>query len=74
VLSKDASQKKALQDWLDESYDATARIEDIISRSAKPGSQEVYLDLDADVELTRTELLEVSRSCYAGSSRSATKI
>jgi hypothetical protein len=63
---KDASQKKALQEWLDESYDATAKIEDIISRAAKPGSPEVYLDLDADVKLTRTELLEVSKSCYAG--------
>jgi len=61
---KDPAQKKGLQDWLEESYDATAQIEDIIAR-AKPGSPEVYLDLDADVELTRIELLEVSRSCYA---------
>jgi hypothetical protein len=63
---QDAAEKKALQMWLDESYDATAKIEGIIFRAAVPGSQEVYLDLDADVELTRTELLEVSKSCYAG--------
>ncbi|KDR78368.1 hypothetical protein GALMADRAFT_95057 [Galerina marginata CBS 339.88] len=60
----DATQKKGLQDWLEESYDATGQIEDIIAR-APPGSPEVYLDLDTDVELTRVELLEVSRSCYS---------
>lgn len=70
---KDAEKKKALQEWLEESYDATEQIEDMISQErAEPGKEgegqmgEVYLDLDADVQLTRMELLEVSWNCYAG--------
>jgi hypothetical protein len=63
---KDASERKALHEWLDKSYHATAKIEDMISQMAKLTSPEVYLNLDMDVKLTRTELLEVSKSCYSG--------
>ena len=61
----DPVQKAGLQQWLEESFDATEEIEEIIARQGTGGAM-VYLDLDADVELTRIELLEVSRSCYAG--------
>jgi hypothetical protein len=60
----DPAQKVALQQWLEESFDSTEEIEGIIAKQG-PNSEMVYLDLDADVELTRIELLEVSRSCYA---------
>ena len=60
----DPAQKVRLQQWLEESFDASEEIEAIIAQLG-PSSELVYLDLDADVELTRTELLEVSRSCYA---------
>lgn len=62
---RDPDQRKALQDWLEASFDSSAQIEEII-RSVEAGGPEAYLDLDADVQLTRTELLEVSRSCYSG--------
>ncbi|KAF8207104.1 hypothetical protein K438DRAFT_1713974 [Mycena galopus ATCC 62051] len=56
-----------LRQWLEESFDQTDEIEGIIARHCANGNGPmVYLDLDADVRLTRTELLEVSRSCYAG--------
>ncbi|KAJ7064671.1 hypothetical protein C8F01DRAFT_1127642 [Mycena amicta] len=67
-----AEEKAALKQWLDESFDMTEEIEGIIKRHRNSLSlqnaelQLVYLDFDADVELSRTELLEVSRSCYAG--------
>ncbi|KAF7316540.1 RING-type domain-containing protein [Mycena indigotica] len=64
-----ADQKAALRQWLEESFDMTEEIEGIIKRHYdEMGSQLelVYLDLDADIQLTRTELLEVSRSCYSG--------
>ncbi|KZP13764.1 hypothetical protein FIBSPDRAFT_834882 [Athelia psychrophila] len=59
-----AKEKETLNQWLEDSFDATEEIEQIISR-AEPGGAMVYLDLDANVDLTRTELLEVSKSCYA---------
>ncbi|KAJ7761206.1 hypothetical protein DFH07DRAFT_815739 [Mycena maculata] len=60
------AKKAALRQWLDESFDQTEEIEGIIARHCPDGSgPRVYLDFDADVQLTRTELLEVSRSCYA---------
>jgi hypothetical protein len=61
----DPAQKAGLQQWLEDSFDATEEIEGIIARDGGNGPM-VYLDLDADIDLTRTELLEVSRSCYAG--------
>src|ERR1700722_3341267 len=62
----DPVQKVGLQQWLDESFDATEEIEAIIAKQGELHSPMVYLDLDVHVDLTRTELLEVSRSCYAG--------
>jgi hypothetical protein len=61
----DPAEKAGLQQWLEESFDSTEEIEGIIAQHGT-GGEMVYLDLDADVELTRMELLEVSRSCYAG--------
>lgn len=61
----DPAQKADLAQWLEESFDATEEIEGIMAR-VPAGGPAVYLDLDSDVELTRTELLEVSRSCYSG--------
>ncbi|KAJ7719126.1 hypothetical protein B0H16DRAFT_1678097 [Mycena metata] len=65
---KDAEKKAALRQWLEQSFDQTEVIEGIITRHAPKGDDgpRVYLDLDADIQLTRTELLEVSRSCYSG--------
>ncbi|KAF7345337.1 RING-type domain-containing protein [Mycena sanguinolenta] len=61
-----ADEKAALRQWLEDSFDQTEAIEGIIKRHCANGpTQMVYLDFDADVHLTRTELLEVSRSCYA---------
>ncbi|KAF7378381.1 RING-type domain-containing protein [Mycena sanguinolenta] len=61
----DAVKKSALRQWLEESFDQTEEIEKIVSRAADNGPM-VYLDLDAAVDLTRTQLLDVSRSCYSG--------
>jgi hypothetical protein len=61
----DPVQKAGLQQWLEDSFDATEEIEAIIARHGTDGPM-VYLDLDSDVELTRTELLDVARNCYAG--------
>ncbi|KAJ7445183.1 hypothetical protein B0H11DRAFT_2087723 [Mycena galericulata] len=63
----DGAEKKAvLRQWLEDSFDQTEEIERIIERHCANGpTPMVYLDFDADVQLTRTELLEVSRSCYA---------
>lgn len=56
--------KRNLALWLEESFDATEEIERIIA-VAPPDSSLVYLDLDSGVGLTRSELLDVSRSCYS---------
>jgi len=61
----DPAQKAGLQQWLEESLDATEEIERVVARVGTEGPM-VYLDFDSDVELTRTELLDVSRSCYSG--------
>ncbi|KAJ7785278.1 hypothetical protein DFH07DRAFT_864425 [Mycena maculata] len=62
-----ADKKAALRQWLEDSFDQTEEIEGIIARHCANGpTPMVYLDFDADVQLDRTELLEVSRSCYAG--------
>ncbi|KAJ7178202.1 hypothetical protein C8R46DRAFT_1076094 [Mycena filopes] len=62
---KEAEKKAALRQWLEESFDQTEVIEGMIAKH-RDSSPMVYLDMDADVQITRTELLEVSRSCYAG--------
>jgi hypothetical protein len=66
-------QKKKQEDmkqWLEDSYDSAGEIEAMIAEApdAHLGAAQprVFLDLDAQVKLTRIELLEVSRSCYAG--------
>ncbi|KAJ7713993.1 hypothetical protein B0H16DRAFT_1809135 [Mycena metata] len=64
---KEAEKKAVLRQWLEESFDQTDMIEALIARHCpNADGPMVYLDLDADVQLTRTELLEVSRSCYSG--------
>ncbi|KAF7358467.1 RING-type domain-containing protein [Mycena venus] len=63
----EAERKTALRQWLEESFDRTEEIKQIVARHREnDNGAAVYLDFDADVQLTRTELLEVSRSCYAG--------
>jgi len=61
----DADQRKDMTSWLEQSYDASAEIEEMM-KDAKEGCQWMYLDLDAQVELTRVELLEASRSFHRG--------
>ncbi|CAK5262092.1 unnamed protein product [Mycena citricolor] len=61
---EDVEQKKGLKLWLEESFDQTEEIDKMIQAAASRPA--VYLDFDADVRLTRTELLEVSHSCYPG--------
>ncbi|KAJ7191389.1 hypothetical protein GGX14DRAFT_701594 [Mycena pura] len=61
----DTDEKAALRQWLEDSFDRTEEIEGMIQRYCGNGpTPSVYLDFDADVQLTRTELLEVSWSCY----------
>ncbi|KAJ7185276.1 hypothetical protein C8R46DRAFT_1185063 [Mycena filopes] len=61
----DQEKKANLRQWLEDSFDQTEEIEGIIKRHCANGPVPmVYLDFDADVHLTRTELLDVSRSCY----------
>ncbi|KAF7325565.1 RING-type domain-containing protein [Mycena kentingensis (nom. inval.)] len=67
----DAAEKAALRQWLEESFDMTEEIQAIVKRhlaglQATAPPQMVYLDFDTDIQLARTELLEVSRSCYSG--------
>ncbi|KAF7973109.1 hypothetical protein HWV62_16222 [Athelia sp. TMB] len=61
----DPEVKRNLALWLEESFDATEEIQKIVG-CAPAGGPQIYLDLDSGVDLTRTELLEVSRSCYSG--------
>ena len=51
--------------WLEQSFDASAEIETMIMEATE-GCQWMYLDLDAQVDLTRVELLEASRSFHRG--------
>ncbi|KAJ7796935.1 hypothetical protein B0H14DRAFT_3114404 [Mycena olivaceomarginata] len=56
-----ADEKAALRQWLEDSFDQTEVIEKIIKRhcaAATGPTPMVYLDFDADVHVTRTELLE----------------
>lgn len=57
-------EKATLQKWLEDSFDATEAIVEMIEKVPSGGSV-VYLDYDADVDISRTDLLEVSRSCYS---------
>ncbi|KLO12331.1 hypothetical protein SCHPADRAFT_829706 [Schizopora paradoxa] len=61
----DATQKSAIQQWLEDSFDSSEEIEQIIGKAASTNPR-VYLDLDSGIKLTRRELLEVSKSCYSG--------
>lgn len=61
----DPTRKQVLSDWLEGSYDSAAEIEELIKKApdhGDPRQKRFYLDLDANVNLTRTELLEVSAS------------
>jgi hypothetical protein len=65
----DADRRKMLTEWLEESYNSEAEIQEIIEGApdaGHPDQRRVYLDLDSGVNLTRTELLEVARSLYPG--------
>jgi len=62
---KNADQRKSMTDWLEQSYDSSVEVEEIV-KSATEGCQWMYLDLDAQVDMTRVELLEASRSFHRG--------
>lgn len=58
-----------LTEWLEESYNLAEAIEEMIGSApdaGDPNQRRIYLDLDSGLNLTRTELLEVSRSLYPG--------
>jgi hypothetical protein len=61
----DPQDKQHLQDWLEASYDATAKVNEMIEKHGDTTGPQIYLDFDADVQLTRIELLEVAKSCYS---------
>jgi hypothetical protein len=66
---KDEARRKLLTEWLDESYNSEAEIQEMIDAApdaGDPNQRRVYLDLDSGVNLTRMELLEVARSLYPG--------
>lgn len=71
---KDEARKTEMKLWLEGSFDSTEEINEIIAAAPDAGlgneQKRMYLDLDSlgpdGVDLTRTELLEVSRSCYSG--------
>lgn len=57
-----AARKQMLTDWLEDSYDRAEEVEEMIKRApdhGSPGQKRFYLDLDANVQLSRQELLEV---------------
>ena len=57
------TRKQILSDWLEASYDSAAEVEELIKKApdhGDPKQKRFYLDLDANINLTRTELLEVS--------------
>lgn len=61
----DPNRKQILSDWLEDSYDSAEEIEELIKKApdhGDPKQRRFYLDLDANVNLTRTELLEVRAS------------
>jgi hypothetical protein len=61
----DPNRKQILSDWLETSYDSATEIEELIKKAPDHGDSKqkrFYLDLDAKLDLTRTELLEVSAS------------
>ncbi|TDL20326.1 hypothetical protein BD410DRAFT_725893 [Rickenella mellea] len=70
---KDGKEKADMQQWLEDSFDSTEEINEIIA-TVDASAPRVYLDLDSEVELTRKELLEVSKSCYAGVLRKLVQI
>jgi len=61
----DPTRRQILSNWLETSYDSAAEVEELIKKTpdhGDPKQKRFYLDLDANVNLTRTELLEVSAS------------
>lgn len=68
VARIDSAEKRAeMQQWLEESFDSTEEIEAIIAQADPLASNtRIYLDLDSGIDLTRRELLEVTKSCYHG--------
>jgi len=66
---KDPNRRQLLTEWLEESYNSEAEIQEIIDTApdaGDPNQRRIYLDLDSGVTLTRMELLEVARSLYPG--------
>lgn len=66
---KDLDRRQMLTEWLEESYNSAAEIQEMIDAApdaGDPNQRRIYLDLDSGVNLTRTELLEVARSLYPG--------
>lgn len=66
---KDQNRRQMLTEWLEESYNSEAEIQEMIDSApdaGDPNQRRIYLDLDSGVNLTRVELLEVARSLYPG--------
>jgi hypothetical protein len=65
----DANRRRILTEWLEESYNSEAKIQEIIESApdaGDPNQRHIYLDLDSGVNLTRAEVLEVARGLYPG--------
>ena len=65
---KDDAKKQDMKAFVENSYDSSEQIQEIIDK-VPAGGKRMYLDLDSlgqgGVNLTRLELLEVSRSCHS---------
>jgi hypothetical protein len=64
-MENDPTRKQILSDWLEGSYDSAEEIEELLKKApdhGDPKQKRFYLDLDANVQLTRAEILEVSVS------------
>ncbi|KAG8918376.1 hypothetical protein FRC01_001897, partial [Tulasnella sp. 417] len=76
---KDGKEQQDMKDWLENSYDSTEMIQDMISAAPNlETAQRMYIDLDSfgqgGVNLTRIELMDASRSCAASVMAQLTKI
>ena len=70
---------EVMQKWLEDSFDSTEEIEELIANApgvadANANQDRIYLDLDSGIDLTRKDLLEVSKSCYSGVLQKLTQI